>query len=99
MDSLEIGQCLHTILGHIGRTSKLYDYVISIAVLALLTCLLSGGGPSRYQDLSFEKDKADGMPHVAAKHIMDDDLESAEAGLANGNSSFHKVCQYSLSAA
>ena len=27
----------------------------------------------------------------AASYIMDDDLESAEAGLANGNSSFHKV--------
>ena len=24
---------------------------------------------------------------------MDDDLESAEAGLANGSSPFHKVCQ------
>ncbi len=28
----------------------------------------------------------------AATHIMNDDLESAEAGLANGASSFHKVC-------
>lgn len=27
----------------------------------------------------------------AATHIMNDDLESAEAGLTNGNSSFHKV--------
>ena len=27
----------------------------------------------------------------AAGHIMNDDLESAEAGLANGTSSFHKV--------
>ncbi len=27
----------------------------------------------------------------AATHIMNDDLESAEAGLANGASSFHKV--------
>ena len=36
------------------------------------------------------------MPNVAATHIMDDDLESAEAGLANGNSSFHKVCQVLL---
>lgn len=27
---------------------------------------------------------------------MDDDLEGAEAGLANGNSSFHKVCQIFL---
>ena len=27
---------------------------------------------------------------------MDDDLESAEAGLANGSSSFHKVCQILL---
>lgn len=33
------------------------------------------------------------MLGVAAAHIMNDDLESAEAGLANGNSSFHKVCQ------
>lgn len=32
------------------------------------------------------------MPDVAAAHIMNDDLESAEAGLANGISSFHKVC-------
>ena len=39
------------------------------------------------------KGKADGMTHVAAGHIMNDDLESAEAGLANGTSSFHKVCQ------
>ena len=28
----------------------------------------------------------------AATHIMNDDLESAEAGLADGASSFHKVC-------
>lgn len=27
----------------------------------------------------------------AATHIMNDDLEGAEAGLTNGNSSFHKV--------
>lgn len=27
----------------------------------------------------------------AVTHIMNDDLESAEAGLANGTSSFHKV--------
>lgn len=27
---------------------------------------------------------------------MDDDLESAEADLTNGNSSFHKVCQILL---
>ena len=27
----------------------------------------------------------------AVVHIMNDDLDSAEAGLANGNSSFHKV--------
>lgn len=33
------------------------------------------------------------MPHVAAAHIMNDDLESAEAGLANGTSAFHKVCR------
>lgn len=39
-----------------------------------------------------EKDKADRMLSSAAAHIMDDDLESAEAGLANGNSAFHKVC-------
>lgn len=29
----------------------------------------------------------------AAAHIMNDDLESAEAGLADGASSFHKVCR------
>ena len=28
----------------------------------------------------------------AATYIMDDDLEGAEAGLASGNSAFHKVC-------
>ena len=27
----------------------------------------------------------------AVTHIMNDDLEAAEAGLTNGNSSFHKV--------
>ena len=27
----------------------------------------------------------------AATYIMSDDLEGAEAGLANGNSTFHKV--------
>ena len=27
----------------------------------------------------------------AVTYIMSDDLEAAEAGLANGNSSFHKV--------
>ena len=27
----------------------------------------------------------------AATYIMNDDLEGAEAGLTNGNSSFHKV--------
>ena len=27
----------------------------------------------------------------AVTYIMNDDLEGAEAGLANGNSSFHKV--------
>ena len=37
------------------------------------------------------------MPDVAAAHIMDDDLEKAEAGLADGNSSFHKVCYLLLS--
>lgn len=47
-------------------------------------------------DLGFEKDKADGIPDVAAAHIMDDDLESAEDGLASGNSSFHKVRQMIL---
>lgn len=47
-------------------------------------------------DLGFEKDTADGMPYVAAAHIMDDDLESAEDGLASGNSSFHKVRQMIL---
>ena len=28
---------------------------------------------------------------VAAMHIMNDDLQAAEDGLADGNSSFHKV--------
>ena len=44
------------------------------------------------QDSMSKNDKADGMPDAAAAHIMNDDLEGAEAGLANGNSSFHKVC-------
>ncbi len=30
----------------------------------------------------------------AATYIMDDDLQGAEAGLANGNSTFHKVRGY-----
>ena len=47
-------------------------------------------------DPSLNKDKADSKPDVAAAHIMDDNLESAEAGLANGTSSFHKVCQILL---
>lgn len=42
---------------------------------------------------SVKMDEADGMPSIAATYIMDDDLESAEGGLANGNSSFHKVRQ------
>ncbi|KAL9138514.1 MAG: hypothetical protein Q9175_000248 [Cornicularia normoerica] len=33
------------------------------------------------------------MHYVAAAHIMDDDLESAEADLNNGNSSFHKLAK------
>ena len=45
----------------------------------------------------YEKDKADGMPDTAAAHIMNDDLESAEAGLTDGTSSFHKVCQIPFS--
>ena len=46
--------------------------------------------------IPLDKDKADSKPDVAAAHIMDDDLEGAEAGLANGTSSFHKVCQILL---
>ena len=62
--------------------------------LALLTHLCSRDGSKRYfpKPLSFAKDKADGVHYIAAAHIMDDDLESAEAGLASGDSSFHKVC-------
>lgn len=30
--------------------------------------------------------------NVAALHIMNDDLESAESGLSQGSSVFHKVC-------
>ena len=56
-------------------------------------------GIPNMQGPDLEKNKADGMSHVAAAHIMDDDLESAEAGLANGNSSFHKVCYSPFSAA
>ncbi len=43
--------------------------------------------------LKVEKAEADGVPDTAVAYIMDDDLESAEAGLANGSSSFHKVCR------
>lgn len=34
----------------------------------------------------------------AATYIMNDDLESAEAGLKDGASSFHKVCDLLLTA-
>ena len=94
MDSIKICQCLHTLLGHIGRTSKLYRCFVSTLLLALLTHLCSGDGSTRYcpKHPSFAKDKADGVHYLAAAYIMDDDLESAEAGLASGDSSFHKVC-------
>ena len=48
------------------------------------------------EDLSVDEGKADGLPDVAAAHIMDEDLEGVEAGLANGTSSFHKVCRMFL---
>ena len=67
-----------------------FHYVL----LALLTHLRSGDSTQRYHPKypSFAKDKADGVCYIAAAHIMDDDIESAEAGLASGDSSFHKVC-------
>lgn len=73
--------------------------LVPISLLALLTYVSSGDGPSRYysgSEIPISGHKADGMPCVAAAHIMNDDLESAEAGLTNGISSFHKVCQILL---
>jgi len=34
---------------------------------------------------------ADYDPEIAAINIMNDDVDAAEAGLSEGNSSFHKV--------
>lgn len=53
----------------------------------------SGGRHARYDALNPQRNyhaQAD-MRTAAALHIMNDDLESAESGLSQGNSAFHKV--------
>ena len=48
MDSIEVGQCLHALLGHFGRTSALYECHLPIVLLASLTHDCSGDRASRY---------------------------------------------------
>ena len=71
------------------------DILAGSADLYIQWRLLSEVTPKN-EDPSVGKRKADGLPHVAAAHILDDDLEGAEAGLADGTSSFHKVCRMLL---
>ena len=79
---------------HWPNLNTVTDPSFPLYLLASLTHLCSGDGSKRYygKHPSFAKNKADGVHYIAAAHIMDDDLESAEAGLASGDSSFHKVC-------